>query len=44
MFALGSFFSPDCFAVFVIAIVLVERFKNSPKKERGGIKEVFFYF
>ena len=44
MFALGSFFyfSQDCFAVFVIAIVLVERFKNAPKKERGGIKKVFF--
>ena len=45
MFALGSFFyfSQDCFAVFVIAIVLVERFKNAPKKERGGIKKVFFF-
>ena len=44
VFALGSFFyfSQDCFAVFVIAIVLVERFKNTPKKERGGIKKVFF--
>ena len=44
MFALGSFFSPDCFAVFVIAIVLVERFKNAPKKEMGGIKKVFFFY